>query len=316
MAVEAVAHAPARTRVVAGGPLALVLGAGVLLAAATRLPGQAGITATRAALAFVALVAESLPFLLAGAVIASLIGTRWLPALAARHPRAAVALAPLAGTALPLCDCGLVPIARRLGSRGVAGAAINGFVAGAPLTNPIVILSTLVAFPGSPEIVAGRVGIGVAVAALAAGLAPPPACEADPHNHGSRPPLLQTVGEELVRMGPPLILAALAAGLLTAVLPESVLATADRQPLLAAAGMMLLAFVLSLCSQADAFVAASLPVGTLPRLAFLLVGPMLNLRLATLYRREFGGRWLAGYAAVVVPAILVLATLWVTWGPV
>lgn len=316
MAVEAALHAPARRRIRAGLPTVAVLAGGTLLAGATRLPGDPGIVATRAALAFVALVAESLPFLLAGAIVASFVGARWLPSLAVRHPRTAVVLAPLSGTALPLCDCGLVPIARRLGSGGVAGAAINGFVAGAPLTNPIVILSTLVAFPGAPEMVIGRVGIGVVVAMLAAGLAPPPSCAGDPHDdHGTRPGLLETVGGELVRMGPPLVLAALAAGIVTALLPERVLVSAGSQPLLAAAGMMLLAFLLSLCSQADAFVAASLPVGALPRLAFLLIGPTLNLRLATLYRREFGTRWIAGYAAVVIPAVLVLATLWTTWGP-
>jgi hypothetical protein len=51
----------------------------------------------------------------------------------------------------------------------------------------------------------------------------------------------------------------------------------------------------------------------LPRLAFLTLGPVFDLRLAILYRREFGWRWLAGYAAVIVPAVLVLTVVWGTW---
>ena len=97
--------------------------------------------------------------------------------------------------------------------------------------------------------------------------------------------------------------------------PGSFFSALGAQPLLAAIVLMALAFLLSICSSADAFVAASLPLGALPRLVFLVLGPMFDLRLAALYRREFGSRWLRSYAAVVVPSVLVLAIAWTTWGP-
>lgn len=303
---------------------ALVFAAGILLAWATRLPGPIGARSTMAAVAFVALVVESLPFLLIGAVIVALIqrgpvGGALIRA-GARHPFLSVLLAPFMGSVLPLCDCGLVPVARQIHSSGAAPRVVNSFVAGAPLTNPIVILSTVVAFPGSPGMVVGRVLVGLGVAMIAAVAAPPPArCEApvtDPHDDdhaGERPGILTVISGEFVRSGPTLIAGALVAGALKGFLPSAFLVTLETQPLAGAAGMMVLAFLISICSQADAFVAAALPVGNLSRLAFLVLGPMLDLRLAALYRREFGTRWLAGYASVVIPSVLVLATVWGTW---
>ena len=187
-----------------------------------------------------------------------------------------------------------------------------------------MIVSTLLAFPGNVAMVLGRVVVGVGVAMLAASLAPPQAARevavpagvsmaaGERHDEAG---FLDRLGSEVTAVGPTLVLGALAAGLIKGLVPIGALATVSAQPLLAAGAMMLLAFLMSICSQADAFVAASLPVGNLPRLAFLALGPMLDLRLSALYRREFGSRWLAGYAAVVVPAVLVLSTAWATWGP-
>ena len=312
--------ATTRPRVRARVP-ALKLGAlgavAVVLAVGPRLPGAAGQRLTEVSLAFVALLAESMPFLLAGAVLASLLrgrAGRRLIAAAVRRPALAAVVAPLSGVALPLCDCGLVPVARRLGAGGASSAVVNGFVAGAPLTNPIVILSTVVAFPGSPGMVVGRIGVGLGVAMLAAWLSPAPTCSSHDDHDDGRPPVAQALSEELARTAPVLVVGALAAGAIKGLLPADLFGALDAQPLIGAVVMMGLAFVMSICSQADAFVAASLPVGSLGRLAFLVLGPMLDLRLASLYRREFGGRWLVGYAAVVVPSVLVLSTAWVTWG--
>jgi uncharacterized membrane protein YraQ (UPF0718 family) len=228
----------------------------------------------------------------------------------------AAAIAPFTGLALPLCDCGVLPIARELRVGG-ARRAVNSFIAGAPIVNPIVIVSTLVAFPGSPGMAVGRVTAGVIVALAAGALAAPPgaptALAVHDHDHdhdsgGSLISMRDQIGEELARTGPALAVGALLAAVVTGFVPTDTLTSLASQPLVAALAMMLLAFIMSICSQADAFVAAALPVGTLPRLAFLVMGPMLDLRLSVLYVREFGSRWLSGYAAVVVPTILLATT--------
>ena len=285
-------------------------------------PGAVGRFTRGVSFDFLGLLLESLPFLLAGAALGALVERRVLHRLlpaARRNPHLAVLLAPFVGAALPLCDCGIVPLARRL--RGAGGAALNAFIAGAPLTNPIVVISTVLAFPGQPVLVMGRFACGIAVAFLVALLAlkpagnrptdPPPASSSEPARESLRTHVAGELGSSL----PILILGCLAAAVLKTALPSGAFALLADQPLLAAAAMMLLAFAMSLCSQADAFVAAALPVGTLPRLAFLVLGPQLDIKTALLYGRSFGRRWLYSYAAVVVPGVLVATVLWTSWFP-
>lgn len=295
---------------------AVALVALAALAVAARSGGLSSGRVAGAELTFVSLVAESLPFLLAGSILSILLTGRATARLlgpAGRHPRLTAALAPFAGAALPLCDCGLLPIARRLRS-AVGDRAIGSFLAGAPLTNPVVVVTTLLAFPGRPGMAVARVVCGLAMAMVVSATLTTPlgTCPTD-HGHDADPAParspLAAVAAEMSRTGPMLVIGAAAAAVVKAVIPVAALTSVTSQPLLGALALMAVAFVMSLCSQADAFVAAALPVGALPRLAFLVLGPALDLRLAVLYRHAFGGRWLAGYAAVVVPTALVATTV-------
>ena len=324
MAVDALAPARpsvARQRAVRPDHLALI---GVALSAVVlRLLAGVSPRVVSAELAFVSLFVESLPFLLVGALLSNVLRTRRGQEFltdAARHPRLAGALAPFAGLGLPLCDCGLLPLAREMRARGL-GRAVNGFLAGAPLTNPIVIITTVLAFPHSPGMVGARVACGFAIAAAVGavmagptGRAESPACDAPGHDHSRHSGWLAAVGSELGRTGPTLAIGAALAAAIKAAIPTTTLTSLDHQPLVGAVALMLLAFVMSICSQADAFVAAALPVGPLPRLAFMVLGPVFDLRLAVLYRREFGWRWVLSYGAVVVPVALVAVTACATAG--
>lgn len=321
-AASAVVGAAGRLRALAGPGLGL---AALVLLVGPRLPGAAGARMAVVAVSFVSLCAESVPFLLAGAAIGALLQGRAAAALgraARRSPRTALLIAPLMGAVLPLCDCGVVPLTRQLRDNDVPGRVVTAFAAGAPLTNPIVIVSTALAFGGSVVMVGGRVAVGLAVAIAVALVGPPAPARRDcadgvdlGHQHGGAGGVARAVVEELAESGPPLVLGALAAGLLRALVPSGLLGALGAQPLAAAVAMMALAMVLSLCSQADAFVAASLPVGNLGRLAFLATGPVLSLRLAALYRRGFGSRWVLAYARTASVAILALSTAWISWGP-
>jgi uncharacterized membrane protein YraQ (UPF0718 family) len=319
MAVDALA--PARSSATRDHPVdrlpAVVVGVAVA-ALVLRLLAGAYPRVVAAELAFVSLFAESLPFLLVGALLSNVLrsgpGQRILTA-ATNRPRLAGALAPFAGLALPLCDCGLLPMARTLHSRGLT-RAMNGFLAGAPLTNPIVIVTTVLAFPHTPGMVASRVGCGFVVAAVVGAVMTDShvrdhrastRLERREHDHDAEGPgWLAAVGHELSRTAPALVIGAALAATVKAAIPAATLTSLDRQPLLA--------FVMSICSQADAFVAAALPVGALPQLAFMVLGPVLDLRLAVLYRREFGWRWVLTYASVVVPVVLVAVTVCATLG--
>lgn len=150
---------------------------------------------------FLGIFVEALPFLLAGvlisAVIALFITEEQINRFTPRNPVLAAVSGALLGLAFPVCECGSIPAARRLLTKGVALPTGIAFVLAAPVINPIVIVSTYVAF-GSWEMVAWRVGltlliavlvglvIGVAVSpaqVLAHGVLAPAVCNHPDHDH-------------------------------------------------------------------------------------------------------------------------------------
>jgi uncharacterized protein len=118
--------------------------------------------------------------------------------------------------------------------------------------------------------------------------------------------LLATAQHDLLQAGGFLILGAATAATLQTVVPRGVLdAVAGSGPLalLALAG---LAVVMAICSEADAFVAASLTQFSLSaRLAFMVVGPMVDVKLIALQAGTFG----RGFALRFAPLTLVVALL-------
>src|ERR1700752_948598 len=109
---------------------------------------------------FCGVFVQAVPFLVLGVVVSGLIAVfvsperlaRWLP----RRPAVAVLAAGIAGAALPGCECGSVPVARRLFGEGAVGAAALAFMPSAPAINPVVLVATAVAFPGQPMMVIAR----------------------------------------------------------------------------------------------------------------------------------------------------------------
>ena len=123
---------------------------------------------------FTSIVVEALPFILLGAAASAAIAV-WVPARAfARVSRLPAPLqvpaAAAAGFAMPVCECGSVPVARRLILRGLSPSAGIAFMLAAPILNPIVLASTWVAYGAAgkaAEMTAARAGLGLLVAVLA-----------------------------------------------------------------------------------------------------------------------------------------------------
>lgn len=119
---------------------------------------------------FLSLLVEAMPFLLLGVMLSGLlllfVDERQLIAILPKHPL----LGALAGSALgflfPVCECGNVPVARRLLMQGVAAPVAIGFLLAAPTVNPIVIWTTWIAFQDQPEIVVLRVGFSLVIATV------------------------------------------------------------------------------------------------------------------------------------------------------
>jgi uncharacterized membrane protein YraQ (UPF0718 family) len=271
-----------------------------------------------AATVFSGVFVQALPFLALGVVISGLVATfvtaerltRWLP----RRQSAAVVIGGFGGAALPGCECGSVPVARRLFGDGTNGAAALAFMLSAPAINPVVLVATVVAFPGHPEMAAARC-VASLLTAVVMGLAwarwgqgswitcRPPKLHADNASRGMV--FAEAARHDFVQAGGYLVVGAAAAAVLHVLVPAWVYEHLAGQLLLGIVTMALLAVLLSLCSEADAFVAASLSLLPLvPRLVFLVVGPAVDLKLFAMQAGMFG----RAFALRFAPATFVVAT--------
>jgi uncharacterized membrane protein YraQ (UPF0718 family) len=270
-----------------------------------------------AATVFCGVFVQALPFLVLGVVVSGLVAAlvtpdrlvRWLP----RRPGAAILAAGVGGAALPGCECGSVPVARRLYD-GAAGAAALTFMLSAPAINPVVLVATSVAFPGEPRMVVARFGGSMLTALVMGGLWSRwgrsswvtrrlPKLH---HTNASRWTVFtEATRHDFLTAASYLVLGAAAAAALRVLLPSWVFQNLAGHLILAIVMMALLAVVLALCSEADAFVAASLTaVPLVPRLVFLVVGPAVDVKLFAMQAGMFGRRFAMRFA----PATFVVAT--------
>ncbi|MER6673783.1 permease [Streptomyces sp. NPDC000983] len=267
---------------------------------------------------FVAVVIQALPFLVLGVLLSAAIAVFVPPSFFARalpaRPALAVPVAGAAGAVLPGCECASVPVAGALVRRGVTPAAALAFLLSAPAINPIVLTSTAVAFPGDPEMVLARLVASLLVACamgwlwLRVGrtdwLRPPSRPSYEGQGRGAA--FWGSVRHDVMHAGGFLVVGAMVAATLKAVTPESWLSGLAASPVAAVLALALLAVVLSICSEADAFVAASLTHFSLTaRLTFLVVGPMVDLKLFAMQAGTFG----RAFALRFAPATFVVAVL-------
>lgn len=290
----------------------------------------------------VAILLEATPFLLFGSLISGFFEVfvpresleRFLPRSAAGGVAAGLVL----GMLIPCCECGIVPLIRRLLAKGVSPAIAMTFMLAGPVINPVVLASTFVAYRGDLTIVAMRCVL-VALVAAVVGLAlrsrrphevllgaPPPgarpAGSASPALFGSMddaitireflaPPLglrvnraLSHAQADFLDMFKILVAGAVTAAAFKVLVPADVVGLLEKDLLLAVTGMMLLAVALSLCSQADAFVAASFSgFPQAAQLAFLALGPVLDIKLVLMWRGAF--RPDVVRLLIIIPAVLI-----------
>ncbi|MEU6485417.1 permease [Streptomyces sp. NPDC046887] len=275
----------------------------------------------------VAVTVQALPFLVLGTLVSGAVNafvpagafTRALP----RRPALAVPVASAAGVVLPGCECASVPVAKSLIGRGVPPAAAFAFLLSAPAVNPIVLVSTAVAFPGEPRMVAARLIASLAVSTamgwlwLRLGrsewLRIPARHQGHRHGDSRWTEFRLAFQHDFLHAGGFLVVGAMAAATFNVLVPRSVLETFSGSPWGSVLFLALLAIVLAVCSEADAFVAASL-TGFSPtaRLAFMVVGPMVDLKLIALQAGTFG-RAFALRFSLATTVVAVTASALVGW---
>lgn len=265
---------------------------------------------------FVSVSLQSLPFLVLGvglsAAIAAALPLGKLLAVLPRWQAVAVPVAGLAGVVLPGCECASVPVAGGLIAKGAPVAPALAFLLAAPAINPIVLVSTSVAFPGRPEMVLARFTASL-VAAVAMGwfwlrrgrtewLRMP----RRPHGEGTPPRevFFETMRHDLLHAGGFLVLGGMLAATVNVLLPTSAVLALQDRPWLAVLVLAALAVLVAICSEADAFVAASFTqFSPTAQLAFMTVGPMVDVKLVSMQVGTFGRRFAVRFA----PATFVTA---------
>lgn len=268
---------------------------------------------------FLSVLLEGVPFILLGTILSGIIDeflpsrvmVRYLP----KNVFLGVCVSGAMGMVFPMCECGIVPVIRRLMAKGLPVSNAIAYMLAAPIVNPIVALSTYAAFFGQHqvEMTVLRLGVGFLVAVLAAfavhnlkvtsvlkeGVLTGGGGEHD-HSHGG-PPLrrcgnaLRVAVKDFLDVMVYFILGVAVSCVFTTGVNRDVLEPVAANDWLAVPAFMGLAILLSLCSTSDAFVAASFKAfSSVAKLAFLVLGPMFDLKMLFIYSAVFKKRFVAG----------------------
>ncbi|MEK6752664.1 MAG: permease [Chloroflexota bacterium] len=272
---------------------------------------------------FLGIFVEAVPYLLLGTLASGLVEvfldrdqmSRWISG----RPIAAAVSGAFMGMVFPVCECGVVPLTRRLFHKGLPLSAGISFLLAAPVINPIVIISTAAAF-GWGKMLFWRIGLSLLIAIVtgiifsvekeAGNVLRPALTLSIEHDHAHaesndsfiekfRKALLITA-DEFFEMGRYLIMGAVLAAALQTFISQSVLLTVGSGPVLSALVMLGLAVLLSICSTVDAFVALGF-VGTFSFgsvLSFLVFGPMVDIKSVLMYSQVFKRRSLLYLVAI------------------
>jgi uncharacterized protein len=270
---------------------------------------------------FLALAFEGLPFVLVGSLVSGLIAafvpsrmiTRFLP----KNPFLATLVSGLLGLIFPVCECGVVPVVRRLLDKGLPLYCGMTYMLASPIVNPLVAISTYAAFraqqPGlntvvrlvSGYLVAVVVGLvvsrlnparligGQAVATrtgrrrttLSIATMPDAPDASRGVSVGQRLiGAVQLASDDFIDTAMYFMIGAAVASVFNTAVDQKIILPLASSPILSVAAMMVIAGILTLCSSSDAFIAATFTSFPIPaRMAFLIFGPMFNFKLPFLY---------------------------------
>lgn len=290
---------------------------------------------------FLGIFIEAAPFLLIGSIVSGVIAVfvdqemidRYLP----KQPLLGALSGAMLGLVFPVCECGVVPVTRRLYEKGMSLSIGIAFLLAAPVINPIVFLSTYAAF-GWGSVLLGRICLTVLIAFLVGVIfyfakgyevlrSEVSHAHDHAHMHGTTPShgavslprqltrSLQTAGDDFIDMGRYLIIGSMLAASMQTVVPQSMLLSVGQGSLPSVLVMQALAFVLSVCSTVDAFIALAF-TGTFTTgsiVAFLTFGPMVDIKSALMFLGVFQRRIV--FYLIVLPFLLSLLAglLWNTY---
>lgn len=270
---------------------------------------------------FISIILEALPFVMLGVLLSSLlhvfVSEKIISRLIPKNPFIGIITASSLGLLIPVCECGMIPVVRRLMRKGMPLYMAVVFILTGPIINPVVFWATFEAFRSRPEIAYSRIGLAFAAAA-AVGLVVYYFVSRSPlradnqasaghlhhghdhheHSHaeshgGKLKSVMTHAADEFFEMGKYLIFGSILAALIQTFMARESLVAIGQGEWSSHLFMMGFAFIVSLCSTSDAFVAASFAhtftAGSL--LTFLVFGPMIDMKgtlmLLSIFKMKF-----------------------------
>ncbi len=258
---------------------------------------------------FLGIIIEAVPFILLGVIASSILGVfvkqETLMRLIPKNRLGSAVVGSMIGFIFPVCECGNIPVARTLMKKGAPLHFAISFLLAAPVFNPIVILATLAAFRGQPEVLFLRVGLTLTVAILVSllfsfvkkpeefvrmeTLTNP----AKSHSHTAENSKIKRTFDQMIQeffeMSGVLIFGALLASFFQIIFPREAVTAIGKGPISSVVAMTLLAAIVSICSNVDAFFALgytnTFTSGSI--LAFLVFGPMIDIKALFMLRTVF-----------------------------
>jgi uncharacterized protein len=277
-----------------------------------------------------AICVEAFPFVIIGVSISTVVEVwvkdKWIKKLIPKNRILAHFVPALLGFIIPVCECGNVPVVRKMMQKGFSVSQSITFLLAAPIVNPIVWITTAEAFSYDRNIAHLRVFWGFIIAMFLGLLFSyksnqerwlnpefEKSCHLETHNHSEQDhhghshshshnhhhqskltkafELFQLEVWQVLKM---LLAGAVIAASIQVFVPRQNIIEIGQNPILSVVCMLVLAFVVSMCSNVDAFFALSLSnsfsVGSL--MTFLVFGPMIDIKVLSMLRKTFTPRFL------------------------
>lgn len=277
---------------------------------------------------FISILIQALPFILIGVFISSVlqvfVSDEKFVRVFNRFRWAGLPMAVFLGVFFPVCDCAMAPIGARLVRKGIPVHYVITFLLSAPVVNPVVIISTVYAFPNNPKVVLMRLGLGITVA-LSVGLFLKfagassksvvnatvfgSACAggymedySEQGLTGKLVGLVRHAGLEFFNVARYIILGAFITSVLQTFVSRESLMTVGNSPFPALMAMLTAAILMSVCSTSNAFIARnfsySFPLYAV--VCYMVMGPMLDLKNIMMLSSGFKKKFLAELVLLLI----------------
>lgn len=286
---------------------------------------------------FLSIVIEALPFVLFGCIISGALQVFLTPErvkkILPKNKLLSIGMGSILGFFFPSCECGIVPIVHQFVKKDVPEYTAFAFMLTAPVINPIVMFSTYIAFSNSVKFVVWRVFgsllIAFVVGIWLAYINKQPIlkneafseCSSDVEKEAPVHPevnrsiwkssfqVLSHSLDEFFDTGRYLIFGSLLAAMMQTYLPTGAILQLGHTKILAVVVLLLLAAILSLCSEADAFIGSSLLslFGTGPVIGFLVFGPVVDIKNLLMMKRYFKSSFMIKFVSIITIVVMFYA---------